>query len=350
MVALAASAASAQERGRETRWTIEVHGGGLSANHPASGDGALPAAGSPFTTLVGTSSRRVSSWYFGDGAALLNQVNGAFRLTQAITPLDSVLESASVQRQGGAGLGFRVSRTIGSRYEAEFTLDYGPGGLRVRKDRLAAIEATRASFTSAWTALIGTGPFGNSRVTSLATIDAEEGHQLFTTVALDVNLTTAGKARPYVSVGAGVASNVGGAPAVALAGNYQFDILGVIPVNETDTVKLRYAIDRRAFVGLVGAGVKYFASPRWGLRLDGRAYLGHNRVRSLLEVTPAVETLRPAGAIASTTTPAVQFVNNPAIVNAQSSLGGQPISGFQTFAGKGTQRQIALALGVFWRF
>ena len=38
-------------------------------------------------------SRQVSSWLFGDGAALLNDVAAEFGLTERISPLDAVLAS-----------------------------------------------------------------------------------------------------------------------------------------------------------------------------------------------------------------------------------------------------------------
>ncbi len=59
--------ATAQER----KWEVEVHGGGmLAANNPTEGAATLPDPGAPFTTQLGAASRRVSSWYFGDGALL----------------------------------------------------------------------------------------------------------------------------------------------------------------------------------------------------------------------------------------------------------------------------------------
>jgi hypothetical protein len=41
--------------------------------------------------------------------------------------------------------------------------------------------------------------------------------------------------------------------------------------------------------------------------------------------------------------------NNPS-TGAASSLSGPPITGFQTFAGSGTQLQMSVVPGVYWRF
>src|ERR1700693_4385229 len=108
------------------RWEIELHGGGMRATVPVGGTGALPSPGptitTPFTIPGGISAGRlVSSWYFGDGASLLNQA-ASFRLGGHITPLDPVLESPFVRRESGGDLGLRVGRVLTGRLAAEFSL------------------------------------------------------------------------------------------------------------------------------------------------------------------------------------------------------------------------------------
>src|SRR5207249_982595 len=105
-----------------------------------------------------TTSRRTSSWYFGDGAVLLNQVNAALGLSPRITPLDPVLKSSLADRQQGGSFGFRVSRTLSDRFSAEFGVDYALGRLTMSAPALAGIEAARASFVPALAALIANGP------------------------------------------------------------------------------------------------------------------------------------------------------------------------------------------------
>ena len=108
----------------------------MVATNPTGGTAALPAAGTPFSLpfsipLGGPqgTSRREASWYFGDGAALVNQVNAAqvnigLGVTARITPLDPVLNSSVAQRANGGTFGFRISRHITPRYTAEFSFDY----------------------------------------------------------------------------------------------------------------------------------------------------------------------------------------------------------------------------------
>ena len=80
--------------------------------------------------------------------------------TGRITPLDPVLQSAAGTRGNGFSVGFRVARDITPRFGAEFTLDAAQGTVGFTDAALAGIEASRASFVSAWNAnngLIATG-------------------------------------------------------------------------------------------------------------------------------------------------------------------------------------------------
>ncbi len=331
---------------RAGRWEVEFHGGGMLANKPSGGTANLPGPGAPFTTALGSASRRESSWYFGDGAVLLNQVSAAFRLTQKITPLDPVL-NASVARQGGSSFGVRVSREINPRFTAELTVDYSRGRLEMSDDVLSAIEASRASFISTFTVLFATGPSLTPTVTSTSDIHNREGRQIFTVGAVDINLTKPGKLTPFATLGGGLMSNLGDTPSVTLAGKYQFVLGNLIPISETDSVTVRYSIPGQAFVGVIGGGLKYAVSPRSGVRVDVRAHLSKNAIDTLVDANPAAMTSTPAFPLVSPTTPSIQVSNNPSV--GQSTL-SVPIAGFQTFAGSGVQRQVSVTAGWFWRF
>lgn len=102
---------------------LEFHAGGTLVGNPTSGSAvALPAA-EPFTTGTGAGglpsfpSRRVSSWYFGDRATLLNQVaaNAEVDRPLRIDPVDSVLSGRLGERQGGGSVGVRISRRLNAR-------------------------------------------------------------------------------------------------------------------------------------------------------------------------------------------------------------------------------------------
>lgn len=112
---------------------------------------------------------------------------------------------------------------------------------------------------------------------------------------------------------------------------------------------MRYSIERRAFVGVIGGGIKYAVTPRWGVRLDVRAHLGKNSISNLVDASATVATLTPASALTIPTNPSIVFSNNP-LTLVPSSLSGPPLNGFQTFAGRGLQTQISIVPGFFWRF
>jgi hypothetical protein len=150
-------------------------------------------------------------------------------------------------------------------------------------------------------------------------------------------------------MGAGVVSNSRNTVTAGLVGDYQFFLGGVTPVHETDSVTVRYSVADRVFVGVLGGGLKYSISRRVGLRLDWRTYLGRNRLSTIVDSSPAVSTLTPAGSGASITNPGIQFSNNPSI-GVQSNLSGPKIAGFRTFTGTGMQRQVSVTMGLFWRF
>lgn len=333
------------------KWEIEVHGGGMLASNPTDGTAALPAPGTPFVAVVGAntrSSRHEPSWYFGDGAVLLNEVNTALGVTARITALDAVLNGSAVERQHGGSVGIRVSRHITPRYAAEFTLDYARGQLEMTDAALAGIEASRATFASALNARIA--DTGQPAV-STATIQDRGGRQIFTTGALNIHLKTSGKVIPYATVGGGIATSEGDAPRASLEGNYRF-LMGpassrVVFYDETDTVNFRTSIDH-TFVGVLGGGIRYAIGLRWGVRVDVRAHLSKSGLASAVDTTPRVATLTPAIVAASPTSPAMVWSNNPS-TGVRSSL-SESLDAFETFEGNGMRTQVGIGAGVFWRF
>jgi hypothetical protein len=337
------------------QWQAGCQGGAMFSNSGKGGTAALPAAGVPLTTVTGLSSRRVTSWFFGDGAALLNQVSSG-RGSATITPLDAVLNSLAVEREDARTFGCHISHKIAARVTAEFSVDYSGAQLTTSDAALAAIEAGRASFVSAFSAPLPAGQGGMTPLAAAAattTVDNVRGHQVFTTAVLHINLRAAGKLIPYATLGGGIVSNRGGAPTATLTGNYRFTSppgapnAGTLAHDETDTVTMHYSIGRNAFVGVVGGGMKYDVTQRWGLRLDIRAHVSRNSVSTLLDTRASVPAL-PSGAIRVLgTNPALQFSASP---TASPSLSGAPLADFQTFRAGAIQGQIQIVPGLFWRF
>lgn len=351
LLVVGAAPAAAQS---SPKWEIEFHSGGFVPNNPTDGTSALPSAGVSFTTIAGRPSRRVSSWFFGDGAKLLNEVAAAFPSgpSQRITPLDTVINAPLATRDSGFAFGFRVGRAINSRFTAEATVDYSPAKLELNREVERGVETTRGSFESTFTAMLTTAPITSRTITSRSDFDEGSGGQLFTTGTLNVALKTSGNVIPYLTGGAGILSNLGDRPEVTVEGNYRFQFLGAFPMNETDRVRFRVSLPDNVFVGVVGAGAKYVASPRWGMRVDGRVYLGSDKMETMVDATPTVSTTAPVAPapLASNSTPGIQFSNNPPGTGPQSNLTGDAVSDFKAFEGNGLKSHFTLTAGLFWRF
>jgi hypothetical protein len=342
----------------DRKWEIEVHAGGMRIGKPTDATTAMPAAGEPFTTTNGRPSRYVSSWYFGDGAALRNQNAAAFTpipLNARIVPLDSVLTGVAARSSNGASYGLRAGRRLTSRLTAEFNADYGPFRLEWLDRALTEIEASRASFATVWNEVYGAGPFLNPDVTSLSQIDKGGGGQFVTTGTLKVTLRRSGPLVPYITGGMGGAFSRGRAPNATLKGSYSagfvFQGQGGILVrfDESDSVSVRLVQPERALVGVVGGGFTHDLSPRNGLRVDLRLHLRPHAVDTEVSASPAVTTGTPAWRLASAVTPSVQF-SNMGSTEIRSSLSGPAISAFRTREGSGVQIDTALTVGYFWRF
>lgn len=146
---------------QEAKWELEVHGGLLSAVGSPDGVKALPEASS-FTTVGGRSSKRVSSWLFGDGAALLNQVlaqGPPFRdpLTERIVPLDSELQQPLIRPRNGGAFGLRFGRRLSSRLIAEVNVDRLPR-VALADGAFDQYLKTAETFSTAWRSVMRNYP------------------------------------------------------------------------------------------------------------------------------------------------------------------------------------------------
>jgi hypothetical protein len=338
---------------------------------------SLPGQGEVFTSVTNVpalgpaihASRRQSSWYFGDGANLFNGLadtlvaNNQAQFAGRITPLDSVLGRSLGTERGGGSIGARISRALTPRLTAELSVDYSLVRLQITQANSDSIEATRASFIPAFSGLlvpsglaINVNRVLNS-VTSIAALERGNGRQLSTGGALLINLRTSGDAVPYATVGASLISTIGEMPSATLAGNYQFRSVGA-PMNESDTVTVRDARDAHTVAAILGGGVKYHVSPRWGIRLDARVSLSKNTAGTALDASPnVVMGGLPAGRFLFLAPTTIMFSNSTLPVTNQgvtvignSTLTGPALTGVRTFSGSGVSSHTNIAAGIFWRF
>lgn len=355
-------------------WELEIHGGGLWTFVPSSGLSTSPPPGVAFQTIVPeVSSRRVTSWFYGDGGSLLAQRverpvstgNFTIRSVRTVGNLDAVLSSAAARWPFGGVLGARLGRRLGSRLSAELNVEYSPRGPVLSDEAREDVESSRAAFESTWGRTLA--GMAQPSVTAQADVREGGGGRLLATAVLNVNLETGdapdwSRRSPsrrfvsYLSFGAGIDSASDGEASATLVGRYRFaspfSEPGA-PFEETDTVTVRSGTPGTAFVGVFGFGAKQDLSARWGLRIDARAYLGANRSRTRLHAGPSVTPGSPPAALVTVSRAgAIQFVNQGPAAGAgeASSLSGPPVAGLQTFEGSGVQVQLNVSLGVFLRF
>ena len=372
----AAAPAVAQTAG-SGKWEIEFHGGGMLPANPTGGTVSLPPQGELFTSVSNVpaigpavhASRRQSSWYFGDGANIFNGLadslvaTGQAQFSGRLATLDPVLGRSLAAKRRGGSIGARVSRVLTPRFSAELSVDYNLARLEIARANSDAIEATRASFIPAFRGLlvpsgiaINVNRVLNS-VTSDAALEPGSSHHLSTGGALLINLRTNGDVVPYATVGASLISTIGRLPSATLAGNYQFLSVGA-PMNESDTVTVRDARDAHTVAGILGGGVKYNVSPRWGIRLDARVSLSKNTTGTTLDATPnVVMGGLPAGRFLFLAPTTIMFSNSTLPVTNQgvtvagiSTLTGPALTGVRTFSGSGVSAHTNIAAGLFWRF
>jgi hypothetical protein len=345
VTALAVSPARAQT----ATWEIEGHGGLSMLRIPAGGTSTLPEPGAPIVTSTPVfPSREVPSWFFGDGARLLNDVNRDFDLTPRVTPLDSVLESLGLDASTRGAFGLRVRRTITPRYAVELGLDVLAGSASLTDELLAGVDASRNTFGTAMGALLSTGPFVNTVVDANVASADGEGRVVLLTGSVIYDFAAQSAFVPYMLLGGGLSARTGDLPSVSLTGTYRTDIVGVVPIAETDRVTLRPEQDT-VFVGVVGGGIRRAVSSRWGFQIDGRVFLGPSSARLLIDADPSIANGLPPGFIESFTNPAIQFSNDPSL-GRRSSLSAPELHGFEAFTGSGLQTRVLVTVGVYVRF
>lgn len=304
-----------------------MHGGWLRNIDQTTGRLDLPATGA----IVG-GQVSVTSFFFGDGARFLSPT---------VTPLDTVLRSRAFawQQQTGTA-GVRVSHAVRHRMMVEFSGDYNRATMSPTGAVLTGIDSTRASVTRALQQVLSAGSVA-STVSSAVTSTKQDGFQLTTTASVVFDLKESGRAIPYVTGGGGVLFNNIDAASVNVTGRYE---LGTpAQIFGADSVTIRSPVNTFEYLGMGGAGVKYYVTPRWGVRFEGRARVYPNKIDTLVGASPVV-TLRSAGSpYPLIDIGALQF-------SSTAPLTGAPVADFVTFKGRRLRAQASAVAGVFWRF
>jgi len=337
-----------QAQTQQGSWEVEGYGG-LMIPTGGSSEGAatLPLPGPPIATSSPFfPSRSVPSWFFGDGAQLLNQVNGQFGVASLIEPLDAALGGSTLSAGSGFAAGARVRRSLTQRFALEFSLDLVPSAVDFSDEFLAAAEVTRASFAPAFQGLLGTGPFTDVSIDSAGELGGSSLEVGFTG-ALVWHLGPTSGFQPYLTFGGGVISGAGEGRTYTLQGRYQFRVAGEVPIDETDRLTLRLQ-NRTVFAGVAGAGLKREVGNNWGIRIDGRVLIAPHTTSLLIDTDPLIAQGTPPDFVESLTTPSIQF-SNSGTTGRESSLGAQ-LQGFEAFVEDGLQFRVLVSAGVYFRF
>lgn len=344
----AAGLAQSTKPAASPRFEVEVYGGAGKFFDAGTASLELPAAGAPIATSSPLfPSRRVSTWFFGDGSTLLNAVNTQLNVAARIAPLDTAIATIGRRAENGQTFGGRLRVRTAARLWTEIGVDVSASSNSLADGLLADVETTRTSFVSTFTGLLASGPFTNTSVTATATPSSGSWREVTTSLAANIDLGTWSGLTPYATVGAAYVSRQGTQASVSLEGRYRTRILGGSQIDETDRVTIRgEARNAPAFVA--GGGVTRRAG-NISLRLDARAIMANRTISASVDASPLVATSTPADYIESFTNPSIQFSNN-ALTGRRSTLSGDAFDHVDVTRSTRLQVRGIVTLGLAIRF
>jgi hypothetical protein len=279
----------------------------------------------------------------------MNQVVGS---AAGITPLDAILTAKALTQARGFTFAFRLTRRLSSRLSVEGTFAHSTGSTALRQDALDGLEATRASYSRALTALFSPGTFTTRSITSVAAAAPGGNQRSVLAVAVRYQLVKTGKVLPYVVGGGGLALRSGNLPSASLTGAYTlvtnpYAYYTTYALSESDSVLVTFAEPRRYVVGTVGGGVKLPVAPHWGLVADVREQLWMNKTTVTLSATPARTYQSPSTAFATTTDPSIQISSTSSYLT---TLSGPAIDAMRVYSAKGMNSQLSATFGLYVKF
>ena len=331
---------------QERRWEVEVYGGMVVATSASDGSRTLPPAGAALVTSNPLfPSREVPSWFFGDGAALLNGAAEELGAAARVAPLDPLF--GPLRSAGSGAAGARVRRRLSARMSAEIGVDWFGGAAATPTDFAPTVDDARSSYAAAMAGVLATGPFSSVQVEATASSDAGSRREFAATGALNADVRAFGGFTPYATFGGGILAGAGALPSADLTGRSGFLVLGEVPIDESERMALRFERPP-TFVVVLGGGLRRDLSERWGLRIDVRALLGPDPTRVVVDTETASVRGTPAGFVESFTNPAIQFSNDEA-TGRRSSLSAPSLEAFRVFSG-GMQTRTTITLAMSRRF
>jgi hypothetical protein len=286
---------------------------------PKNGTPHTPLSGSLFLAPSGQGARALTSWFYGDGPAVMT----------GIARIDPIFKTPGVTNSAPGSVGVRVTRWFSRRIGAELSIGYSTGPTHFDDATLTTLEAARAGFALAFNALFATVPATYINPVVTATTDlSNRGGQVRSTGGVVLALGGT-RTVPYVTTGFGVVNRVAEPVHVTLTGRYQFQIPGGGALDQTNTVTMRYRTAARRSVGVIGAGVRRFLTSHSGVRIDLRETWEDADEALVLDNVQTSVPGTPGGFVEqdpSATNLRIVFSNTPAV---RTSLSGTQQSGFQ---------------------
>ena len=312
----------------------------------------MPGPGTTFATVTpNIASRQVSSFLFGDGNSLLNQVligNGL----KPIPSLDSAIlnNRLALERQSNIGIGLRLARYATKRVSVDWTneydIDYDHGSFEINeKERADSFHSMHAWVTSLESLFGKCGKPCYSSVAARELSTHEKGHQLSSALTANYDLASQGKFVPYVGGGMGFVISFSGTPRQQYIGHFS---LRNGAIEGTDHVNVNFQVPAVVPALVILAGGKYQLNGRWGLRMEMRNNFESHSFKTLVSASPEFSAGGAGNAIVlSSGGVGVQFSDNQAL--AQSSL-SSTLPQFRTFKSTGLRYEGRISGGVFYRF
>ena len=354
VIALLPAPAEAQNAAEKGKWTIELYGGGAKGLGTIGGTSeATFPAGAPFTLVSGQPSRAVSSWFFGDGALLMNQVLAQFATASGMTfpriaPLDDALGSGGGKLGSGALFGLRVGRALSERLTVEFNVELSKAKLGLSDELQDGLQAAKDSFIDVFETVLANAPVTNAVVESTVNIRKISSSQTRFGGALKWMVFDGNRIGAYLSGGAGLIKNGGTPPQAVLNGRYAFRYFGNFQMEELDRVVITLNQKSTTAMGVIGGGITYGLSSNSGLRADVRLLLSPSKDNTTMTAAPGSVPQNTSQVLTTQTTisPGLQFSTQ---AGTRTTLSG-PNQNFTIFTGSGLSKQVAFSLGIFKRF
>lgn len=337
---------------RKHKWEIEVHGSGFLKDDANGGIDRIAPAGTPFATITpGVNSRAVSSFLFGDGNTLINQV----LVGQGLNPIPS-LDGAilnnrlALERQSNIGVGFRLSRYVTKRFWLDWTneydIDYDHGSFEVNEREESDGFHSMQTWVTSLESLFGTcGNPCSAAVAARFLSTHEKGHQVSSAWTANFDLRSEGKFIPYVGVGGGLVLSFAGTPRHEYFGHY---VLLNGTIQGSDHVRVNFEVPPAVPALIVAAGAKYDLGERWGVRMEMRNNFESHSYKTVVQALPEFSTGASSNVIVlSSGGTGVQFSGDQSL--APSSL-SNPLSQFRTFKSTGLRYEGRISGGVYYRF